>query len=100
MNYLLDNFRAKCYSLVTESEQKLAAAGIKRSQQKMLKHHDFVETLTDSSIKYVSQKTIASRNHVLYTQEQTRVALSAIDVKRFCLNDRISTVPHGYFNFH
>ena len=83
--------------MITETEQKLAAAGVKNSQQKMLKHHDFVETLANSSTKYISQKTIASHKHILYTQSQKRVALSAIDVKRFCLNDGISTVPHGYF---
>ena len=30
--------RAKCYSIVTDEEQKMGAAGVKRNMQKRLKH--------------------------------------------------------------
>lgn len=91
--------RSKCYSLVTEKEQKMAAAGVKKAMHSLLKHHDYIETLADSSTVYVVQKSITSKNHVLYTQEQCKKGLSALDIKRYTLPDGISTVPHGYFDF-
>ena len=84
--------------MVTHTDQKMAAAGVKRSKQHCLKHHHFVETLNDFSTMYVKQKTIASNAHILYTQEQSRIALSAVDIKRDILPDNINTVPYGYFN--
>lgn len=89
--------RSKCYSLVSEKEQKKAAAGVKKSQQSMLKHHHYVEVLSDFSIKYVTQRSITSKNHVIFTQEQIKKGLSALDIKRYVLPDGICTVPHGYF---
>ena len=89
--------RAKCYSIVTEEEQKLAAAGVKSNKQRTLKHHMFVETLANSLTCYVEQKTIRAKLHTLYTQKQRRIALSAIDIKRYCLPNGVETVPYGYF---
>ncbi len=89
--------RAKCYSIVTSTEHKQTAAGVKRSQQKLLRHHKYVEILNDFSEEYVKQKTFASKGHTLYTQEQTRVGLSALDIKRYILSNGIDTVPHGYY---
>lgn len=89
--------RAKCYSIVSEDDQKLAAAGVKKAKQKTLKHHHFVEVLSSFSSKYITQRTITSKCHVIYTQEQVKKVLSALDIKRYVLPDGISTVPHGYF---
>ena len=89
--------RAKYYSLVSETDQELAAAGVKKSKQKSLLHHNCVEVLSYFSVKKVTQRTITSKGHVIYTQEQIRKGLSALDIKRYILPDGISTVPHGYF---
>lgn len=89
--------RSKCYSLVTENEHKMAAAGVKKAKQSFFKHHHYLEVLADFSVKYVRQRAITSKNHVLYTQEQIKKGLSALDIKRFILPDGICTVPHGYF---
>ena len=88
---------AKCYSLVTKTEQKLAAAGVKKSKQHLLKHHKYVEILSEFSRMNIKQKTISSQAHELYTQEQERIGLSALDIKRVLLPDGINTVPYGYF---
>ncbi len=88
---------AKCYSIASASEQKQATAGVKSCQQKHLKHHHYVETLSDFTQKYITQRTIASHNHILYTQEQTRVGLSALDLKRIILPNGIEMVPYGFF---
>jgi hypothetical protein len=89
--------RAKCYSLVSQEEQKQAAAGVKKHRQKLLKHHMYVETLTDFTTRYVTQKLIQSEAHHLYTKEQRRIGLSALDVKRIILPNNIDTVPHGFY---
>ena len=88
--------RSKCYSLVTNKDQKLAAAGVKKCKHRLLKHHDYVETLCNFRTRYVKQKSIVSHSHNLFTQEQTRLALSPVDIKRYILSDGISTIPYGY----
>ena len=107
--------RSKCYSMVvavkeklcdgndnenvyTYSQvQKLAAAGVKKCKQKCVPHEVYVEALINQSIKNVTQKTIKSKNHILYTQEMCRSAVSCLDIKRVVLSDGFSTVPYGYF---
>lgn len=89
--------RSKCYSLVTSSDHKIAAAGVKKSKHSSLHHHIYVEVLSEFSKRMVTQKTITSKAHKIFTQEQTRVGLSALDIKRHIFPDGITTVPHGYF---
>ena len=89
--------RSKCYSLVTKTDHKLAAAGVKRSSQKLLKHHQFVEAIASSSTFHITQNTIVSKQHRVYTQKMLRTALSYFDVKRIILPDGITTRPYGYF---
>ena len=88
--------RSKCYSMVTETEQKMAAAGVKLSQQKLLKHHLFVERISGSDIFHIEHKNFVSKDHELYTQKTYRTALSNLDIKRIVLPDGINTVPYGY----
>jgi len=94
----MTHFRAKCYSILSLLGQKLAAAGVKKAQQELLKHQDYVEILAEMKINYVTQRSIQSTAHRLYTKQQKRIGLSALDIKRFVLNDAINTVPFGYFN--
>ena len=89
--------RSKCYSIVLIDDQKLAAAGVKKSVQKLLKHHLYVEALTTSDIYRITQNTIVSKNHNIYTQRATRIGLSCLDIKRIVLPDGIRTRPYGYF---
>ena len=90
--------RAKCYSLATDDGQKQTAAGTKRCKQKLLKHHHYVETLASAAMQTITQKTIISKNHRVFTQEMNRIALNSFDVKRIVLNNGIDTVPYGYFD--
>ena len=89
--------RSKCYSMVTATTQKLAAAGVTRSQHKLLKHERYVNTLADSTVYTVDQRTFVSKNHTVFTQQTVKTALSIFDIKRVVLPDGIRTVPHGYF---
>ena len=82
--------------MVTKNEQKLAAAGVKRSMQKCLSHVDFVDVIASSSMKSIKQMTLVSKKHSIYMQETQRVALSYLDIKRCVLPNGIDTVPYGY----
>ena len=82
--------------MVTKKEQKLAAAGVKRSMQKCLSHIDYVDVIASSSMKTIKQSTLISKKHAIYMQETHRVALSYLDIKRCILPNGIDTVPYGY----
>lgn len=77
--------------------QKQATAGVKKAQQALLKHHNYVEVLAQESIQYVTQRTIQSIGHRLYTRESRRVGLSSLDFKRYILSNNINTIPFGYY---
>ena len=90
--------RAKCYSILVDNDkQKLARAGIKESIHKKLTHNRFLEVLKNNNSFDITQATINSKKHTLYTLRKTRTGLSAFDVKRYILNDGISTIPYGHF---
>ena len=74
----------------------MAAAGVKRSMQRCLKHVDFVDVIASASLKTVTQNTLVSRKHRMFMQESTRIALSYLDIKRIVLPNGIDTVPYGY----
>lgn len=107
--------RAKCYSIMQEEddvtlakfglkktkkfkEQKLATAGIKRSVHKMLTHDKFLDVLQNNNSFNITQTIINSSKHTLYTMKKRRTGLSALDVKRYILDDGVSTLPYGYFS--
>ena len=100
--------RPKCYCLkhrgkvkdnimtkTTDEIEKPTAAGTKRSA--CLKFNHYLETLTTKENKYVTQNTIASKKHVLYTINQTKISLTAQDTKRYILKDGINTLAHGHY---
>ena len=84
------------YSIVTQNDRKVAAAGIKKSHKLRIPNWKYVETLADSSLHSITQNTIISRKHKIYVQSSSRTALSYLDIKRIVLNDGITTVPYGY----
>ena len=88
--------RAKCYSIVTDEEQKMGAAGVKRSMQKRLKHVDYVEAIAHSTSKNITQNTLVSKNHRIFMRRSEKIALSFVDIKRVVLGNGIDTIPYGY----
>ena len=88
--------RAKSYSIVTEQQQKMAAAGVKRCMHRCLRHVDYVDTIASSSLKNITQNTLISRKHKIYMQTNQRIALSYLDIKRIVLGNGIDTIPYGY----
>ena len=89
---------AKCYSILsTEGKQKLATAGIRSAVHDELTHEKFVQVLANNAVSNVAQKTIRSVNHQLYTIETQRTGLSAMDTKRYVLDDYVRTLPYGHY---
>lgn len=94
--------RAKLYSIKIKkdgtSQQKLASAGTKsRVAARELNHQRYLDVLNGANEFHIRQTTIQSREHRLYNIQQTRVALSAIDDKRYVLEDGRSTRAHGHY---
>ena len=88
--------RSKSYSMVTEKDQKMAAAGVRRPMQKCLRHVDYVETIANSSLKTIKQNSLISKKHRIFMQNSERIALSYLDIKRIVLGNGIDSIPYGY----
>ena len=90
--------RAKCYSILLESnDRKIATAGLRKVTHGMLVHEKFLETLVYKDCINVKQKTICSKAHNLLTVETERLGLSPLDIKRYVLEDGITTLPYGHY---
>ena len=102
--------RAKCYSLLFRgvvkdnivihmyvSEKQIAKGTKKCVKKKYLRHHHFKTVLTDLSVIRVKQNAIRSKHHKLGTYNQTRIALTAFDTKRWIRDDGIHTLAHGHY---
>ena len=74
----------------------MAAAGVKRSMQRCLRNVDFFYVIASASLKTVTQNTLVSREHRMFMQESTKIALSYLDMKRIVLPNGVNTVPYGY----
>ena len=82
--------------MITNTQQKMAAAGVKRCVAKCLSHVDYVDIIASSSLKTVTQRTLRSKNHSIFMQESRRIALSYLDIKRVVLGNGVDTLPYGF----
>ena len=92
--------RAKAYSFLLQSKtQKLKkAAGVKRCVQSQLLHHrHYLKVLRSNSLQTVTQSTFISKKQRVYTVKQTKTGISALDIKRYVLDNGIETLPYGHF---
>ena len=66
-------------------------------KEEYLKHAQYLRTLRTRKRHFVTQNRITSTAHSLYTVNQTKVALCAVDTKRYILNDGIHTIAYGHY---
>ena len=86
------------YSLLTTDISKITAKGVpRRYAQKHLRHELYLHTLTNKTITRATYRQFRSKKQQLSTVEQSKVALSAFDNKRYILPDGISSVPYGHY---
>ena len=87
----------KTYSILTENDHRVARAkGIKSHKRDMFTHEEYRLIQEDRQMRSVSQTSIISKNHHLFTVTQEKRALTCWDSKRFWLSDNLS-VPFGHF---
>ena len=106
--------RAKCRSIKMEDDdqklasygitksknfksQNIATAGVKKAVHNELTHERFLSVLKNNSYRNIIQRTINAKKHTLYTLENTRIGISALDIKRHILNDGITTLAYGHY---
>jgi hypothetical protein len=93
--------RAKMYTFLTEEKGKTVAKGIKRNQIQKIKMENFKRVLfgeTKDELKHtVSFNSLRSTNHQMNSIRITKTGISALDDKRYILNDNVNTLAHGHF---
>ena len=77
-----------------EKREQHRAKGVKKSVEVCFEQYR--DALFTAQAVMVTQCTIRSRKHRLFTEEQTRLGLSPVDTKRYILPDGISTLALGH----
>ena len=91
--------RSKLYSFVTdEGEETKTCKGIKKQVvESSIRHEHYKTCLTTGKELLRKQIIIRSYEHEVYTEEVNKVALSALDDKRYILKDGIHTLAWGHY---
>ena len=89
--------RPKTYAYLTDdgSDHKKAKGTKKCIIKQKLLFENYKDCLFHNKTVYRSQETFRSYDHVMYTEEVNKIALSSNDVKRLQTPDRITTYPYG-----
>ena len=77
-------------------EKKTAAGVVRTVKEGHLRFEQYLMTLQIMKRHFATQNRITSKAHNLFTVNQTKVALSAVDTKRYILNDGIHTIAYGH----
>ena len=90
--------RSKMYSLSCDTKSQKKVKGIQqRYVKKHVQHQSFVQILKNTSQTTTAKfRTFKSTNHVLNTIEMTKLCLSAMDDKRYVLDDGERTLDYGH----
>ena len=90
--------RSKLYSYkMEEGKENKKCKGIKKAVvEKSIRHEDYKTCLETGKEQLRRQNIIRSYEHVLYTEEVNKVALSSADDKRYLLKDSYDTLAWGH----
>ena len=91
--------RAKLYSFITEEggESKKCKGIKKQVVESSISHEDYKTCLTTGKEQLRKQNILRSYDHEVYTEEVNKVALSALNDKRYILNDGMHTLAWGHY---
>ena len=90
--------RSKMYSLLIGEKEKKTAKGIKKSViRSRLSHRAYRDVLLNEKLTRATMNLIRSARHKLYSITCNKLALSSYDDKRYVLEDKVSTRPHGHY---
>ena len=90
--------RAKLYSFIMEDgkENKRCKGVKKQVVESSITHEDYKICLRTGKEQLRKQNIIRSYEHEVYTEEVNKIALSALDDKRYILSDGIHTLAWGH----
>ena len=91
--------RAKLYSYkMDEGGESKKCKGIKKQVvESSISHEDYKTCLLTGKEQLRKQNILRSYEHEVYTEEINKVALSALDDKRYILKDGIHTLAWGHY---
>ena len=91
--------RAKLYSFkMDKGKEKKKCKGIKKAVvERSITHKDYLTCLQTGIEQLRRQNIIRSYEHILYTEEINKIALSAADDKRYLLKDSFDTLAWGHY---
>ena len=91
--------RAKLYSYkMMEGKEEKKCKGVKKPVvKKSITFEDYKRCLFMRESQLRKMNVIRSHEHVMYTEEINKVALSANDDKRVILEDGVHTLAHGHY---
>lgn len=90
--------KAKMYALKFDGQESKRVKGVKKNFVKQyINFEHFESCLFHDEKKYATFNAIRSYNQELYTERQTKVALTSNDDKRYILANGIDTLAHGHY---
>ena len=91
--------RSKLYSFIMDDGGEIKKCkGIKRQVvESSIRHEHYKTCLTTGKELLKKQNILRSYNHEVYTEEVNKVALSALDDKRYILSDGMHTLAWGHY---
>ena len=91
--------RAKLYSFIMEDgkENKRCKGVKKQVVESSITHEDYKTCLKTGKEQLRKQNILRSYEHEVFTEEVNKIALSALDDKRYILGDGIHTLAWGHY---
>ena len=90
--------KAYCYKVYgDDKEHKKSKGVVKHKVSNQLSYKTYEETLNRNCKEQVSFNTIRSKNHQIYSINQTKYALSNYDNKRYWFSD-FESLPFGHYS--
>ncbi len=81
-----------------DEKQRMACKGVKKIiARRHFNHALFKSCLLNDQVVRATTKHIRSRKHQLYTVTEEKVALSSLDLKRYILSDKVSSLAFGHW---
>ena len=84
-----------------DGDDKKVCKGIKKcvKDNKIRRHQNYKETLMSGKNQNVSQRTIRSYDHSVFSIEMNKIALSAVNDKRHMV-DNVFGFSYGHYNIN
>jgi hypothetical protein len=89
--------KSKMYSLLTLNTEKKTLKGMAKCvKENIIKHANYLEVLMNGKVQRESQNTIRSFNHDVYSINMKKISLSAVNDKKYLI-DNIRGYSYGHY---